>query len=120
MRGSRRATRSSSARRTPVKNNGDARKYARMAPSGMPVLRPGSAILDSLHQKEEITMHKLTSLCLAVVAAALVAACSDGTGGSSSIVDGSTARGTLIFNPPLRVATLTAADFAAQLNASGT
>ena len=63
-------------------------------------------------------MQKLTSLCLALVAAALVAACSDGTGGSSSIVDASGARGSLIFNPPLRVATLTAADFNAQLGAT--
>jgi hypothetical protein len=35
-------------------------------------------------------------------------------------MDGSTARGTLIWNPPLRVATLTAADLTAQLNASPT
>lgn len=65
-------------------------------------------------------MHKLTSLSLAVAAAALVAACSDGTGGSSSIVDGSGARGSLIQNPPLRIATLTAADFTAELNATPT
>jgi acetyl esterase/lipase len=74
--------------------------------------------LGSLHQKEEITMHKLTGLCLALVAAALLAACNDGTGGSSSIVDSSGARGSLMQNPPLRIATLTAADFNAQLGAT--
>jgi hypothetical protein len=74
--------------------------------------------LGSLHQKEEITMHKLTGLCLALVAAALVAACNDGTGGSSSIVDSSGARGSLMQNPPLRIASLTAADFTTQLGAT--
>jgi acetyl esterase/lipase len=63
-------------------------------------------------------MRNLTGLGLAVLAAALVAACNDGTGGSTATVDSSGARGSLMFNPPLRVATLTAADFTAQLGAT--
>jgi acetyl esterase/lipase len=62
-----------------------------------------------------------TLLRLGVFAlAGLLAACNDGSGGSSVAVDGSGARGSLIYNPPLRIATLTATDLAAQLTASGT
>jgi acetyl esterase/lipase len=64
-------------------------------------------------------MRTLLSLGIALLAAAL-AACSDGTGGSTAGGDTSGARGSLIFNPPLRVATLTAVDLTAQLNAQGT
>lgn len=63
-------------------------------------------------------MRTLLSLSIALLAAAL-AACSDGTGGSIANADTSGARGSLMFNPPLRIATLTAADFTAQLNAQG-
>jgi pimeloyl-ACP methyl ester carboxylesterase len=65
-------------------------------------------------------MRTLLSLWIAALAAALLAGCNDGSGGSTATMDGSTARGTLIWNPPLRVATLTAVDLAAQLNAQGT
>src|SRR5689334_11959 len=64
-------------------------------------------------------LRTLLSLGIAALAAAL-AACSDGTGGSVAGGDTSGARGSLIFNPPLRVATLTAVDLTAQLNAQGT
>jgi prolyl oligopeptidase family protein len=64
-------------------------------------------------------MRSLLSLGVAALAALLLAACSDGTGGSSAAVDTSGARGSLVYNPPLRIATLTAADFTAQLNAQG-
>jgi pimeloyl-ACP methyl ester carboxylesterase len=64
-------------------------------------------------------MRTLLSLGIALLAAAL-ASCSDGTGGSTASTDTSGARGSLIFNPPLRVATLTAVDLTAQLNAQGT
>ena len=62
-------------------------------------------------------LRNLLSLGIALLAAAL-AACSDGTGGSTAGPSG-TGRGALLFNPPLRIATLTAADFTAQLNAQG-
>jgi len=62
-------------------------------------------------------MRTLTSLFVAALAAAL-AACNDGSGGSSSMNDGSNTPGSLQWNPPLRIATLTAADFTAQLNAT--
>jgi pimeloyl-ACP methyl ester carboxylesterase len=65
-------------------------------------------------------MRTLLSLWIAALAAALLAGCSDGTGGSTAPMDGSGARGSLIFNPPLRIATLTAADLNAQLAASPT
>jgi hypothetical protein len=74
--------------------------------------------MDPRQIKEGIMLRNLLSLGIAVLAAAL-AACSDGTGGSTAGPDGS-GRGSLMFNPPLRVATLTAADLAAQLNAQGT
>src|SRR3974390_468910 len=64
-------------------------------------------------------MRTLLSLCVAAVAGAMLAACNDGSGGSTAANDGSLARGTLIWNPPLRIATLTAADFTAELNAQG-
>ena len=63
-------------------------------------------------------MRNLLSLGIAALAAVLLAGCNDGTGGSTATMDGSAARGTLIWNPPLRIATLTAADFTAQLNAT--
>jgi Prolyl oligopeptidase family len=66
--------------------------------------------------KEEI-MRTLASLLIAALAAVL-AACNDGTGGSSATFNGSPARGELMWNPPLRIATLTATDFATQLNAT--
>ena len=64
-------------------------------------------------------LRKLLSLGVAMLAAAL-AACSDGTGGSVAGGDTSGARGSLIYNPPLRVATLTAVDLTAELVAQGT
>src|SRR5215472_9139984 len=76
-------------------------------------------IMDPRQIKEGIMLRKLLSVGVAMLAAAL-AACSDGTGGSTAGGDTSGARGSLIFNPPLRVATLTAGDLAATLNAQGT
>ena len=63
-------------------------------------------------------LRKLLSLGIAMLAAALTA-CSDGTGGSE-VSPGNGAQGTLIFNPPLRVVTITAADLTAQLSATPT
>jgi len=65
-------------------------------------------------------MRTLLSLGVAALAALWLAACSDSTGGSTASADTSGARGSLIYNPPLRIATLTAADLTAQLNASAT
>src|SRR5262245_56525444 len=81
-------------------------------------VRVSGRTMDPRQIKEGNMLRKLLSLGIAMLAAAL-AACSDGTGGSSTS-PGNGAQGTLIFNPPLRVATLTAADLAAQLIAEGT
>jgi len=75
--------------------------------------------MDLRQIKEGIMLRNLLSVGVAMLAAAL-AACSDGTGGSTAGGDTSGKPGSLIFNPPLRVATLTAGDLAAQLNAQGT
>src|SRR5215831_7154195 len=74
--------------------------------------------MDPRQIKEGIMLRKLLSLGIVMLAAAL-AACSDGTGGSTTDPNTNSARGTLIFNPPLRVATLTAPDLTAQLIAQG-
>jgi poly(3-hydroxybutyrate) depolymerase len=62
-------------------------------------------------------MRTARSLALAVVAALILTACG---GGSSSTVSAntSTARGTLIYNPPFRSASVTAATFTASLQAT--
>src|SRR5215472_9854551 len=91
-------------------------RYDRMLPT-YPVRVLGRT-MDPRQIKEGIMLRKFLSLGIALLAAAL-AACSDGTGGSTAGGDTSGARGSLIFNPPLRVATLTAVDLAAQLNAQG-
>src|SRR5262249_51631910 len=65
-----------------------------------------------------IMLRNLLSLGITVLAAAL-AACSDGTGGSMASQDTSGAQGSLIWNPPLRGAKLTAADLAAHPKAQG-
>ncbi len=62
-------------------------------------------------------MRNAWGLGAAVLAAVLLAACSDNSSEGGS-VDPSGARGTLIHNPPLRIASLTAADFVAELKAS--
>ncbi len=56
------------------------------------------------------------TLGLAALGAVLLAACNDGGSGTSA--NTSTAEGTLAYNPPFRVASLSAAALAAQLNAS--
>jgi hypothetical protein len=63
-------------------------------------------------------MRKLICLGVAALAATLLAACGDNSGGSTASLDTSSARGSLIYNPPLRIASLTAADFTAELNAT--
>lgn len=61
------------------------------------------------------TIHALALIS----AAALLAGCGGGSdSGGSQVVDNSGARGSLEFNPPLRITGLTAAEFTAQLNAS--
>src|SRR5262249_18899132 len=90
-------------------------RYDRMLPT-YPVRVLGR--MDLRQIKEGIMLRNLLSVGVAMLAAAL-AACSDGTGGSTAGGDTSGKPGSLIFNPPLRVATLTAADLAAQLNAHG-
>src|SRR5579862_8788704 len=54
----------------------------------------------------------------AVFAAAFLSAC--GSDSTTSTMDPSTTHGTLVENPPLRIASLNAASFAAQLSASTT
>jgi len=60
-----------------------------------------------------------TTLGLAAVGAVLLSACfSDGS--SSASVNNSTTEGTLVYSPPLRIASVNAADLTAQLNADPT
>ena len=66
----------------------------------------------------EITMRIFRTLLLAVCFASVLAGCGSENGSPGASVSTSTARGTLIENPPLRIASLNAADFTAQLNAS--
>src|SRR6266705_4135678 len=61
-------------------------------------------------------MRNFVRLCWAVLGAGLLAAC--GGGSSGGAVDLSGARGSLIRNPPLRVASVNAADFLANLSAT--
>lgn len=56
------------------------------------------------------------TLGLAALGAVLLVACNDGGGGTSA--NPSTAEGTLAYNPPFRIASLTAAALTAQLGAS--
>lgn len=64
-------------------------------------------------------MHKMKLLSLAALAACLVSGCG-GNGSSGASVDASGARGSLIQDPPLRTASLTAPDLAAQLQSTAT
>lgn len=60
-----------------------------------------------------------TALALSLVAAALLASCGGGNSDSNAVVtDNSGDRGSLQTNPPLRVTTLSSADFLASLNGS--
>jgi pimeloyl-ACP methyl ester carboxylesterase len=61
-------------------------------------------------------MNRITSPFYAAIAAVLLAAC--GSNSTTSDVATGTARGTLIENPPLRIASLDAATFAAHLGAT--
>jgi Prolyl oligopeptidase family len=61
-------------------------------------------------------MYNVRGALSAVIAAALLAAC--GSDSMTSAVDTSTARGTLVENPPLRIASLDAAAFQADLASS--
>ena len=65
-----------------------------------------------------MTMRKFRTLLLVACFAGVLAGCGSGSGSPGANVNASSARGTLIENPPLRIASLTAADFTAQLNAS--
>ena len=56
------------------------------------------------------------TLGIAALGAALLAACNDGGGGTSA--NNSTAEGSLVYNPPFRIASLTAAALTSQLSAS--
>ncbi len=61
-------------------------------------------------------MRSTIAMGMALLASAILAGCGGGSRGAA--VDNSTTPGTLIESPPLRVASLNAADFTAQLNAS--
>ena len=61
-------------------------------------------------------MHAIKILGLVGLMAASLTACNDGSAGAAAST--STAPGTLIYDPPIRLASLTASAFAAQLNAS--
>jgi acetyl esterase/lipase len=63
-------------------------------------------------------MRIFRTLLLVACFASVLAGCGSGSGSSGASVNNSSARGALIYNPPLRIASLTAADFTAQLNAS--
>src|SRR5579864_6380250 len=63
-------------------------------------------------------MRSKQSLVLAALATLFLAACGGGT--SSTPFNASGSQGTLLYNPPARVGSVTAADFAAQLGASPT
>ena len=62
-------------------------------------------------------IERVKGLGLAALAACLLAACG-GNGSSGASVDASGARGSLIQNPPLRTASLTATDLSAQLQST--
>ena len=63
---------------------------------------------------------KITQSSWAAVAAALmVAACGGGDGGNAGSTNATPARGALMQSPPIRTVSLTAADFAAELQAAG-
>jgi len=68
---------------------------------------------------ETNVMENLKGLGLAALAACVLAACG-GNGSPGASVDSSGMRGSLIQNPPLRTASLTAADLSAQLQATTT
>jgi hypothetical protein len=59
-------------------------------------------------------MNRLKTIGLAALAACMLAACG-GNGSAGADVDDSGARGSLIQSPPLRTASLNAADLTAQL-----
>lgn len=59
-----------------------------------------------------------TALALSLVAAALLAACGGSSDDNAIVTDNSGDRGALQTNPPLRVTTLSSADFLASLNGS--
>ncbi len=61
-------------------------------------------------------MNRAIVLLFALVMSVFLSAC--GGGGSGAAVSVSTARGTLIESPPLRVASLNASDLTAQMNAT--
>lgn len=63
-------------------------------------------------------MKRIYAASMALAAAVTLAAC--GSDSTTSTVASATTRGTLVENPPLRIASLDAADFQAQLSASST
>jgi acetyl esterase/lipase len=62
-------------------------------------------------------LHVARGLGIAALAVCVLAAC-EGNGSSGAAADSSGARGSLIYNPPARTASLTAADLTAQLNST--
>jgi hypothetical protein len=76
-------------------------------------MRPGTR---RGRKRKEKRMRIGKTLGLAALGALLLAACNDGGNGTSP--NRSTAEGTLAYNPPFRVASLSAAALTAQLNAS--
>ncbi len=62
-------------------------------------------------------MRLIKNILLSVCAAGILAGCGGG-GSTGASVDSSGTRGSLIQNPPLRVASLNAADLTAQLNST--
>lgn len=63
-------------------------------------------------------MQRKIALCMAVTGALALTACNSGT--STSNANTQTTPGTAVYTPPFRVASLTAAQFAAQLSANAT
>jgi hypothetical protein len=66
----------------------------------------------------EAGMLKLRGFCIAAIAATVLTAC--GSDSTTSTTTSSTAHGTLVENPPFRIASLNAASFSAQLSANTT
>jgi hypothetical protein len=64
-------------------------------------------------------MMQLKSVVAAIAAAAFVAACGDGGGDNLGTVNSSAARGALVQSPPVRTTSMSALDFTASLQASG-
>jgi acetyl esterase/lipase len=71
-----------------------------------------------LRLDEETQMRSAKTSCLSALAAVLLAACGGGSGSSSTPANTTVMAGALVYNPPLRVGSVTAADFTANLQAN--